>query len=489
MVKNDISFSGDDVREGIISIISVRLPNPQFEGQTKTKLVNTDIKNIIQTKLYDRLTEYFEEHPQVIKSIIDKVVKAYSAREAARKARELVRRKTAFETKGLPGKLADCQEKDPEKTELFIVEGDSAGGSAKQARNRVNQAILPLKGKILNTEKTNLTKVLTSEEIKNIVTAIGAGISDSFNINDVRYHKIIIMTDADVDGSHIQTLILTLFFRYFKELLEIGYIYIAQPPLYKCKIGKKEFYIKDEKQMKEFLVNKGVEDFTPIVDGNSIEKGEFKKIVNKLLVYENMVERLTKKYGSEEIVRCLSITAPTVKDFDSILNLQQTINSCLKANSSIFIEEIEKQDEAVVFRYMFDNEKKEMFVNRDFFNSHEFKLVTKYAPSKNLLGSPPFKVLIKDEDMEFKTIKDMINAIEERAKKGLEIQRYKGLGEMNPEQLWETTMDPKKRNLLKVTINDAQKADEVFNLLMGNRADLRRNFIEENAKFVKHLDV
>ncbi len=489
MVKNDMSFSGDDVREGIASIISVRLPNPQFEGQTKTKLVNTDIKNIIQTRLYDRLTEYFDEHPQVIKSIIDKVVKAYSAREAARKARELVRRKTVFETKGLPGKLADCQEKDPEKTELFIVEGDSAGGSAKQARNRVNQAILPLKGKILNTEKTNLTKVLTSEEIKNIVTAIGAGISDSFNVNDVRYHKIIIMTDADVDGSHIQTLILTLFFRYFKELLEMGYIYIAQPPLYRCKIGKKEFYVKDEKQMKEFLVNKGVEDFTPIVEGSSIEKSEFKKVVNKLLVYENMVERLTKKYGSEEIVRCLSIIAPTDKDFDNILDLQNTINSCLKANSSIVIEEIELQNEAVVFKYLFDNEKKEMFVNRDFFNSHEFKLVTKYAPSKNLLGLPPFKVLIKNEEVEFKTIKDMINAIEERAKKGLEIQRYKGLGEMNPEQLWETTMDPKKRNLLKITIDDVPKADNVFNLLMGNRADLRRNFIEENAKFVKHLDV
>ncbi len=489
MVKNDMSFSGDDVREGIIAILSVRLPNPQFEGQTKTKLVNTTIKNMIQTKLYDRLMEYFDEHPQVIKSIVDKVIKAYTAREAARKAKELVRRKTVFETKGLPGKLADCQEKDPEKTELFIVEGDSAGGSAKQARDRVYQAILPLKGKILNTEKTNLTKILTSEEIKNIVTAVGAGIGDSFNINDVRYHKIIIMTDADVDGSHIQTLILTLFFRYFKELIEAGYVYIAQPPLYKCKIGKKEFYIKDEKQMKEFLVNKGIEDFNPLIDGQKIEKDEFKKIVNKLLVYENMVDRLTKKYGSEEIIRCLSIIAPTTEDIQDSVNFQEQLNICLEANSSIFVNEIEFQNEALVFKYTFDNEQKEMFINMDFFNSHEFKLITKYAPSKNLLGSPPFRVVIKDETVEFKTIKDMIAAIEERAKKGLEIQRYKGLGEMNPEQLWETTMDPKKRNLLKVTINDAQKADDVFMLLMGNRADLRREFIEQNAKFVKHLDV
>ncbi len=489
MVKNDMSFSGDDVREGIIAILSVRLPNPQFEGQTKTKLVNTAIKNMIQTKLYDRLMEYFDEHPQVIKSIVDKVIKAYTAREAARKAKELVRRKTVFETKGLPGKLADCQEKDPEKTELFIVEGDSAGGSAKQARDRVYQAILPLKGKILNTEKTNLTKILTSEEIKNIVTAVGAGIGDSFNINDVRYHKIIIMTDADVDGSHIQTLILTLFFRYFKELIEAGYVYIAQPPLYKCKIGKKEFYIKDEKQMKEFLVNKGIEDFNPLIDGQKIEKDEFKKIVNKLLVYENMVDRLTKKYGSEEIIRCLSIIAPTTEDIQDSVNFQEQLNICLEANSSIFVNEVEFQNEALVFKYTFDNEQKEMFINMDFFNSHEFKLITKYAPSKNLLGSPPFRVVIKDETVEFKTIKDMIAAIEERAKKGLEIQRYKGLGEMNPEQLWETTMDPKKRNLLKVTINDAQKADDVFMLLMGNRADLRREFIEQNAKFVKHLDV
>ncbi len=489
IIKGDVSFSGDDVREGIVAVLSVRLPNPQFEGQTKTKLVNTNIKNIIQTKLYDRLSEYFEEHPQVAKSIIDKVQKAYSAREAARKARELVRRKTVFETKGLPGKLADCQEKDPEKTELFIVEGDSAGGSAKQARDRVFQAILPLKGKILNTEKTHLTKILTSEEIKNIVTAIGAGIGDSFNINDVRYHKIIIMTDADVDGSHIQTLILTLFFRYFKELIEMGYVYIAQPPLYKCKIGKKEFYVKDEKQMKEFLINKGIEDFTPIVDTKKIDNDEFKKIVNRLLVYENMVDRLTKKYGSEEIVRCLSITSPSYEDINNLNRLLEILNNCLKANSSIFIEEIEPQDEALVFKYVFDNEKKEMFINRDFFASHEFQLITKYAPSKNLLGSPPFKALVKNEEMKFKTIKDMINYVEERAKKGLEIQRYKGLGEMNPEQLWETTMDPKKRNLLKITISDAQKADTVFNLLMGNRADLRREFIEKNAKFVKHLDV
>ncbi len=489
MVKNDINFSGDDVREGIMAILSVRLPTPQFEGQTKTKLVNTDIKNIIQTRLYDRLTEYFDEHPQVIKAIVDKVIKAYNAREAARKARELVRRKTVFETKGLPGKLADCQEKNPEKTELFIVEGDSAGGSAKQARDRVYQAILPLKGKILNTEKTNLTKVLTSEEIKNIVTAIGAGIGDSFNVNDVRYHKIIIMTDADVDGSHIQTLILTLFFRYFKELIEKGYIYIAQPPLYKCRIGRKEFYVKDEKQMKEFLVNKGIEDFIPIVDSQKIDRGEFKKIVNKLLIYENMVDKLTKKYGSEEIIRCLSIIAPTQDNVIDTFNFQETINTCLKANSSIFIREIELQEEAVIFKYIFDNEQKDMFINIDFFNSHEFKLITKYAPSKHLLGAPPFKVMVKNEIIEFKTIKDMIAAIEERAKKGLEIQRYKGLGEMNPEQLWGTTMDPTKRNLLKVTVNDAQKADDVFTLLMGNRADLRREFIEQNAKFVKHLDV
>ncbi len=489
LVKGNITFSGDDVREGVLAILSVRLPNPQFEGQTKTKLVNTDIKNIIHTRLYDKLTEYFEEHPQIARAIVEKVNKAYSAREAARKARELVRRKSVFETRGLPGKLADCQERDPEKTELFIVEGDSAGGSAKQARDRVYQAILPLKGKILNTEKTNLAKVLTSDEIKSIVTAIGAGIGDSFNINDVRYHKIIIMTDADVDGSHIQTLILTLFFRYLRELIEKGYVYIAQPPLYRCRIGKKEFYVRDDKQMKEFLVSKGIEGFVPIVDGKKLSKDEFKRIVNKLLVYESMIERLSSKYGSEEIIRCLSMLDLSEGELSDLELLKEKVNGCLRVNSSIYIDEISDQGDMIVFKYSVDNEDKEMFIDKGFFNSHEFKLLKRYAPSSGLLGKPPFKVEVNGEVVEFKTVRDMIAAIEDKAKKGLEIQRYKGLGEMNPQQLWETTMDPKKRSLLQVTINDAQKADEIFNILMGNRADLRKEFIEANAKFVKHLDV
>ncbi len=486
LIKGNIVFSGDDVREGIVAVLSVRLPNPQFEGQTKTKLVNTEIQNIIQTRLYERLNEYFDEHPAIAKTIVEKVSKAYYAREAARKAKELVRRKTVFESKGLPGKLADCQEKDPSKAELFLVEGDSAGGSAKQARDRVFQAILPLKGKILNTERTNLKKILESEEIRNIITAIGTGINESFNIDDVRYHKIIIMTDADVDGSHIQTLILTLFFRYFRELIESGYVYIAQPPLYRCKIGKKEFYVKDEKQMKEFLVNKGIEDFRPIVGGKELNKNDFKKILNKLLVYENMVEKLSKKYPSEEIVRCLSIIEVNTGDLGG---LKEKLNECLFENSNIALKDIKPEGDSLVFIYEIDNEDKEIFISREFFNSHEYKLISQYAPSKNLLGKPPFRARVKDEVVEFKTIKDMLNFIEERAKNGLEIQRYKGLGEMNPQQLWETTMDPSKRNLLKVTISDAEEADRVFNMLMGNNPQLRKDFIERNAKFVKHLDV
>ncbi len=486
LVKNNVVFSGDDVREGIVAVLSVRLPNPQFEGQTKTKLVNTEIQNIIQTKLYEKLNEYFDEHPAVAKVIVEKVLKAYNAREAARKAKELVRRKTVFESKGLPGKLADCQEKDPSKAELFLVEGDSAGGSAKQARDRVYQAILPLKGKILNTEKSNLKKILESEEIRNIITALGTGINESFNIDDVRYHKIIIMTDADVDGSHIQTLILTLFFRYFRELIEKGYVYIAQPPLYRCKIGKKEFYIKDEKQMKEFLVNKGIEGFVPIVNGKELSKDDFRKILNKLIVYESMVEKLSKKYPSEEIIRCLSIVDVNL---DNLNDFKNRLNDCLKENSGITIKEIEPEGDALVFKYEVDNEDKEIFVNREFFNSHEYKLISQYTPSRNLLGEPPFKAKVGNEVLEFKTIKEMLNFIEDRAKKGLEIQRYKGLGEMNPEQLWETTMDPARRNLLQVTISDAEEADRIFNMLMGNNPQLRKDFIEKNAKFVKHLDV
>ena len=486
LVKNNIVFSGDDVREGVVAVLSVRLPNPQFEGQTKTKLVNTEIQNIIQTKLYEKFSEYFDEHPFVARAIVEKVLKAYNAREAARKAKELVRRKTVFESKGLPGKLADCQEKDPARAELFLVEGDSAGGSAKQARDRVYQAILPLKGKILNTERTNLKKILESEEIRNIITAIGTGVDESFNIDDVRYHKIIIMTDADVDGSHIQTLILTLFFRYFRELIEKGYVYIAQPPLYRCKVGKKEFYVKDEKQMKEFLINKGIEDFVPIVDGKELSREDFKKILNRLLVYENMIEKLTKKYPSEHIVRCLSIVDVDVGDLEG---MKKKLGDCLAENSQIKLKTVSQEGDSIVFKYEVDNEEKEVFINRDFFNSHEYELVSRYAPSKNLLGKPPFKAKVKDEVVEFKSIKEMLEFIEERAKKGLEIQRYKGLGEMNPEQLWETTMDPSRRNLLQVTISDAAEADRVFNMLMGNNPQLRKDFIEKNAKFVKHLDV
>ena len=489
LLKADTTLTGDDIREGLIAVLSVTLPNPQFEGQTKTKLVNTDIKNIIQTSMYSKLNEYFEEHPQIAKSIIEKVIRASNARKAARKARELVRRKTVFETKGLPGKLADCQEKDPQKTEIFIVEGDSAGGSAKQARSRLYQAILPLKGKILNTEKSNISKILSSEEIKNIVTALGAGVADAFDVNNVRYHKIIIMTDADVDGSHIQTLILTLFFRYFTDLIEKGYVYIAQPPLYRCRVGKTNTYIKNEKIIKEFLIDRGIKNITPVVNGQAMETKRFRDILNKLLVYETMVERLSSKYGSEEIIRCLSILNINLNDFKYTSEAIRKINGCLKQNSHMLIDDIEDKENIFVLIYIIDNEKKEIFINKDLFVSHEFKLLARYAPSQNSLGSPPFKIVMNNEEIEFKTIKNLLNYIEQRAKKGLEIQRYKGLGEMNPEQLWETTMDPKSRNLLRININDAAKADEVFNTLMGNRAELRREFIKNNARFVKNLDV
>ncbi len=489
LLKSDIVLTGDDIREGLIAVLSVTLPNPQFEGQTKTKLVNTDIKNIMQTSLYNIFSAYFEEHPQIAKSIIEKVIRASNAREAARKARELVRRKTVFETKGLPGKLADCQEKDPQKTEIFIVEGDSAGGSAKQARSRLYQAILPLKGKILNTEKSTISRALSSEEIKNIITALGAGVAEAFNVSNIRYHKIIIMTDADVDGSHIQTLILTLFFRYFSDLIEQGYVYIAQPPLYRCKAGKTNTYIKNEKMMKEFLLDRGIKNITPVVNGQIMETKQFRDILNKLLIYETMVEKLSSKYGNEEIVRCLSILNINLNDFSDIHRTIQKINDCLVQNSHILIDNIEDKEDIFVLIYIIDNEKKEIFINKDFFISHEFKLLTRYAPSQNNLGSPPFKIVIDNEDIEFKTIKNLLDYIEQRAKRGLEIQRYKGLGEMNPEQLWETTMDPESRNLLRININDAAKADDVFNTLMGDKVELRRKFIKDNARFVKNLDV
>ncbi len=486
MSKQDISVSGDDIREGIIAILSVTLSNPQFEGQTKTKLVNSEVGNIIQTVLYERLMEYFEEHPQIAKIIVEKSIRSYHAREAARKARDLVRRKTPFESKGLPGKLADCQERDPSKSELFIVEGDSAGGSAKQARDRRFQAILPLKGKILNIEKSNPSKILSSEEIKNIVTAIGAGVLDNFKIDDVRYHKIIIMTDADVDGSHIQTLLLTLFFRYFRELIENNYVYIAQPPLYRVKMGNKNIYIKDDKAMKEFLINRGIENLWVKVDGKYISGNELKGIINKLLIYEMMVEKLTSKYPNGELIRCLGLLNLR---FDELPYSIENINKCLKANSSLLIEEIQTREDSLFISYVADNEKKEIFIDNSLFSSHEFEMLVKYTPTRNRLGLPPYEAKDGTDTHRFKTAREMINFIENKARKNIEIQRYKGLGEMNPEQLWETTMDPQKRTLLKITIDDAEKANEVFNMLMGSKVELRKKFIEENAKFVKNLDI
>nr|WP_315061861.1 DNA topoisomerase (ATP-hydrolyzing) subunit B [uncultured Campylobacter sp.] len=469
--EKDTKITGEDIREGLIAVISVKVPEPQFEGQTKGKLGSSYVKPIVQKMVFEVLSKYFEENPIEARAIMEKALMAARGREAAKKARDLTRKKEGLSIGTLPGKLADCQSKDPTISELYLVEGDSAGGSAKQGRDRVFQAILPLKGKILNVEKSRLDKILKSDEIKNMITALGCGIGDEFDAERLRYHKIIIMTDADVDGSHIQTLLLTFFFRFLHKVVENGHIYLAQPPLYRYKKGKKEIYLKDEKALNEFLIETGIEgvEFEGIGNADLID---FLKIV---AAYRSVLKELEKRFSVISAVRYM-IENPDIVS-KSYGEIYEILKNYLEAQGHNILNSYVSEEEARIY-VQTESGLEELLVNENLFTNPLYEEAL-YISQK-----------IKERGIDLKgDVIDVLDEIEKNAKKGAYIQRYKGLGEMNPEQLWETTMNPENRRLLKININDVVSASDTFNLFMGDEVEPRRNYIQEHAKDVKHLDV
>ncbi|WP_086247522.1 DNA topoisomerase (ATP-hydrolyzing) subunit B [Campylobacter vicugnae] len=470
--EKDTKITGDDIREGLIAVVSVKVPEPQFEGQTKGKLGSSYVKPIVQKMSFEVLCKYFEENPNEAKAIMNKALMAARGREAAKKARDLTRKKDSLNSVGtLPGKLADCQSKDPSESEIYLVEGDSAGGSAKQGRDRVFQAILPLRGKILNVEKSRLDKILKSEEIKNMITAFGCGIGDEFDASKLRYHKIIIMTDADVDGSHIQTLLLTFFFRFLTPIIENGNVYLAQPPLYRYKKGKKEIYLKDEKALNEFLIETGIEseDFEGIGNNDLID---YLKLIS---AYRTVLNELKKRFNVLTAIRYM-IENPDIisKEFKELFEI---IKSELESQNYNILNSYVNEDEIRIY-VQTPNGLEELIINDSLFvNPLYIEAVHIYS-----------KMRERDIDLDGDPL-EVLENIEKSAKKGAYIQRYKGLGEMNPDQLWETTMNPENRRLLKIDVKDMQSASGVFELFMGDEVEPRREYIQAHAKDVKHLDV
>ena len=488
LIKNvKETLTGDDIREGLTAVISVKLPNPQFEGRTKTKLGNSEIKGIVESLVNDTLGSYFEQNPSVARKIIDKALQASRAREAARKARELVR-KGALEHSGLPGKLADCAEKDPSLSEIFIVEGDSAGGSAKQGRDRHYQAILPLKGKILNVEKARFDKMLNSDEIRILITALGTGIEKDFDITKSRYHRIIIMTDADVDGAHIRTLLLTFFFRQMSQIIENGYLYIAQPPLFKVKKGKSERYIQNEGKLEDMLFELAADEMEIPINGKSLTGKTLIPYLRKLSKFEKLLGWFERRKHDTTLMKTL-LGLDINKD---ILKDEKTIQSIVNKFKSEFPDvsgEIEFDEEHQAYRVELKRGRLSLRIDDEFLASPDCKeLCSLYAALKEL-GKPPYKIKTKEEIQEFDSSRELYNHILSIAKKGINIQRYKGLGEMNPGQLWETTMNPEKRTLLQVSVEDSVKADEIFTILMGDQVEPRKEFIEQHALEVRNLDI
>ena len=471
--EKDIKISGDDTSEGLIAIVSARVPEPQFEGQTKGKLGNTYVKPLVQKATGEELSKYFEENPIEAKAIVQKALMAARGREAAKKARELTRRKDSMSVGTLPGKLADCQSKDASICELYLVEGDSAGGSAKMGRDRVFQAILPLKGKILNVEKSRLEKILKSDEITNMITAMGCGIGEEYNEEKLRYHKVIIMTDADVDGSHIQTLLLTFFFRHFRDIVEKGYLYLAQPHLYSYTKGKTEFYFKDDREMNDFLIDNGVESLEVDDIGHNDLVSYFKMVDH----YRGSLNALEKRYALINLIRHF-IENPDLISLDT-KNLYVKVEEFLASiNNNILTKTINEETNEIHIFVQTEGGMEELLINDDLFSAPHFTeadFVFRKIQEWNLNFT---------ED----PVEELQNIIE-YAKKGAYIQRYKGLGEMNPDQLWETTMTPENRVLLQVTIEDTEVASDAFTLFMGDEVEPRRNYIETHAKDVKHLDV
>jgi len=498
LIKDDIGITGEDVREGLTAVISVKVPNPQFEGQTKTKLGNSEVEGIVASASLDALAGYFEENPSVANKIIDKVIVASRAREAARKARELTRRKGALEGAGLPGKLADCSERDAALCELYIVEGDSAGGSAKQGRDRRFQAILPIKGKILNVEKSRLDKILSNEEIRTIITAMGTSVGEEFNLEKLRYHKLILMADADIDGSHIRTLLLTLLYRQMPKLVEGGFVYIAQPPLYKIKRGQREEYIQTEQQMNEMLLDLGREGhtFIRLKDKESFTDNKFKDLLTLLVEIEKLARNLEKK--GVDFAKYLSFRHPKTKKMPIyrvkvegkahfLYSDKELAAFTDKEGKEAERDVLELFESADIEEFLAKIEKLGLDVATYYPETLEEAQAGKKGQEKKIKAL--YRVTNEKDVKELMCLRDVLAHIKEVASKGMHIQRYKGLGEMNPHQLWETTMDPEKRTLLQVTLEDAVETDKMFTVLMGDAVEPRREFIEEHAHQVKNLDI
>lgn len=485
--KQKENVSGDDIKEGLVAVLNIKIQNPQFEGQTKTKLGNTEIKGLIESILNEKFTEFFELNQDIAKVIVNKALEAKKAREAAKKAKELVKSKSLLDGGILPGKLADCQESDPDICELYIVEGDSAGGSAKQGRNRKTQAILPLKGKILNVEKSRQEKVLTNQEIKSIYLALGI---TPDNIEKIRYKKIIIMTDADVDGSHIRTLLLTLFYRKMIDVINKGYLYIAQPPLYRIKQGNKEIYVKDEEEFEKTILKRGVERIKCVLNEKEIDNTTLEKDLEKLREVEKYLRELKRLGIDEEIGLALFIA--NIKNRDSF-ETKEKLEMAIKYISSYKFElEVIKDKEHNLYSLKFfekENKNTPVEINYELCSQDDYLEAINTFNEVRDYYTGHIKVIDGAKEHKDIKVKDLLTLINEKGREGITIQRYKGLGEMNPEQLWETTMNPEKRRLLKVSIEDAVIADQVFTVLMGNNIETRRSFIEENALNVRNLDI
>jgi DNA gyrase subunit B len=487
--KDEVSITGDDVREGLVAVVSVKLPQPQFEGQTKGKL-NSDIKGLVEQLVNEKLGEYFDKHSSIARKIIGKCIDAARAREAARKARELTRRKSALDSSGLPGKLADCQERDPSRCELFIVEGESAGGSAKGGRDRRYQAILPLKGKILNVEKARYDKMLGHEEIRCIITALGTGIGkDDFDASKLRYHKVILMTDADVDGSHIRTLLLTFFFRHMRELIDKGHIYIAQPPLYRVKRGKMDRYIRDERDFARELMKRATE--AHVVkgkDGKPLEGGALTQFLLNIQEYDQVAAKLSRRLRDPKLVELLAESELEKKtDFADKKKLQELVKAVEKAKLNLEAK-LEFDEEHSLHELVLKNGG-ERRINWALAGTAEYKRLRTLRQSIAEFDRPPFTITHNGDKVVKENSLGVLNYVLEDAKKEFTITRFKGLGEMNPEQLWETTMNAETRTLLKVRLEDAVAAEDIFSTLMGENVEERRKFIEENALDVVNLDI
>jgi DNA gyrase subunit B len=484
------ALSGDDIREGLTAVINVKLMNPQFEGQTKMKLGNSEIKGIVESIVNETLGTYFEENPSVARKIVEKAIQAARAREAARKARELTRRKGALEDTGLPGKLADCSEKDPALSELFIVEGDSAGGSAKQGRDRRVQAILPLRGKILNVEKARFDKMLSSEEIKILITALGTGIgSEDFDVSKIRYHKVILMTDADVDGAHIRTLLLTFFYRQMPQVVEQGYLYIAQPPLFKVKKGKTEKYIQNETEMLNMLFELAADEIEIPVKGQFVKNKALISHLKRLYRVERLMEWFERRRKDPYLLQFIlwsGMNKETLKDREKVEEILQKIR---EKDPAMNIGEIQLDEEHQTYGVEIRRQNYKLNLDTNFITSPEFRELENLFAIIRDLGETPYKVRIKDEIKEISSSKELLEFVLATAKKGLTIQRYKGLGEMNPTQLWETTMDPDKRTLLQVTVQDSVEADSIFTVLMGDQVEPRKEFITTHALEARNIDI